>query len=46
MSDIGSAAIAVAGDNESPVLPAAALAKNALTDGPILRTVSVGHMPG
>src|ERR1700676_179092 len=39
MSDIGGAAIAVAGDNESPVLPTAALAKNALTDGPILRTL-------
>src|SRR6202790_245935 len=39
MSEIGGAAIAVAGDNESPVLPTAALAKNALTDGPILRTL-------
>jgi putative MATE family efflux protein len=39
MSDIGGAAIAVAGDNESPVRPTAALAKNALTDGPILRTL-------
>src|ERR1700690_409208 len=39
MSEIGGAAIAVAGDNESPVLPTAALAKNALVDGPILRTL-------
>jgi hypothetical protein len=38
MSDIGGAAIAVA-DSESPVLPTAALAKNALVDGPILRTL-------
>src|ERR1700732_419285 len=36
--DIGGAAIAVA-DSESPVLPTAALAKNALVDGPILRTL-------
>src|SRR6202142_1677299 len=39
MSEIGGAAIAVAGDNESPVLPTAAPAKNALVDGPILRTL-------
>ena len=39
MSDIGSAAIAVADDNEGPVLPAAAFSKNALVDGPILRTL-------
>src|SRR6202047_3409110 len=36
--DIGGAAIAVA-DSESPVLPTAALARNALVDGPILRTL-------
>src|SRR4029077_18567902 len=35
--DIGGAAIAVARDSESPVLPTAALARNALIDGPILR---------
>jgi putative MATE family efflux protein len=39
MSDIGDAAIAVADENESPVLPTAALARNALVDGPILRTL-------
>ena len=39
MSEIGGAAIAVADDNQSPVLSTAALAKNALVDGPILRTL-------
>jgi putative MATE family efflux protein len=39
MSDIGGAAIAVADDNEGPVLPTAGLARNALVDGPILRTL-------
>jgi putative MATE family efflux protein len=39
MSDIGGAAMAVADDNEGPVLPTTALARNALVDGPILRTL-------
>jgi len=39
MSDISDAAIAVANDNVSPVLPSAAPAANVLVDGPILRTL-------
>ena len=39
MSDIGGAAIAVVDDNETLVVPAAAVARNALVDGPILRTL-------
>ena len=39
MSDIAVAAIAVDDDNEGPVPPAAASSKNALVDGPILRTL-------
>ena len=39
MSDIAGAAIAVADDNQSPVPPSAGLARNALVDGPILRTL-------
>lgn len=39
MSDIGGAAIAVVDDNETPVVPVAAAARNVLVDGPILRTL-------
>jgi putative MATE family efflux protein len=39
MSGISAAAIAVVDDEESPDLPTAAPARNALVDGPILRTL-------
>ena len=39
MSDMHGAAIAVADDKESPALPTAEPARNALVDGPILRTL-------
>src|SRR5579859_6408327 len=39
MSDIAGAAIAVADNSQHPVLPSAGPARNALVDGPILRTL-------